>query len=77
MTEQRERRGEPQVGDRVRVISADQDGEIMEVLDGDDGQVRYVVALYPVATGGAEGMFNRGDMRVTVTRDNLEPSGGQ
>ena len=76
MTDRREWRGEPQVGDRVRVVSAEHDGEIMEILDGDDGQVRYVVALYPVATGGAEGMFNRGDMRVTVTRDNLEPSGG-
>ena len=64
------------VGDRVRVVSAEQDGEVMEILEGDGGQPRYVVALFPVATGGAEGMFNRGDMRVTVTRDNLEPSGG-
>lgn len=73
MAESMHRRGDPRVGDRVRVVSADQDGEIMEILDNDDGQPRYVVALFPVATGGAEGMFNRGDMRVTVTRDNLEP----
>lgn len=61
------------VGDRVRVLSAEQDGDVMEVLAEEDGQVRYVVALIPVATGGAEGMFNRGDLRVTVSRENLEP----
>ena len=63
------------VGDRVRVVSAEQDGEVMEILVEDGEQPCFVVALFPVATGGAEGMFNRGDMRVTVTRDNLELSG--
>ncbi|MDP8922595.1 MAG: hypothetical protein M3O34_06920 [Chloroflexota bacterium] len=75
MTESSGRHWDPQVGDRVRVMSAEQDGEIMEILTRDDGPPRYVVALYPVATGGSEGMFNRGDTRVTVTRDNLEPLG--
>ncbi len=64
------------VGDRVRVVSAEQDGEVMEILSEDGGPPQYVVALFPVATGGAEGMFNRGDTRVTVGRDNLEPLGG-
>ncbi len=62
------------VGDRVRVVSAEQDGGVMEILD-DGGEPRYVVALFPVATGGADGMFNTGDTRVTVSRDNVEPLG--
>ena len=63
------------VGDRLRVVSAEQDGKVMEILSETGGEPRYVVALFPVATGGAEGMFNRGDMRVTVARDNLERLG--
>ena len=74
MREHLEEYGGVRVGDRVRVVSAEQDGEVMEILT-DGGEPRYVVALFPVATGGAEGMFNRGDTRVTVTRDNLQPLG--
>lgn len=77
MRESLDQYGGLKVGDRVRVVSAEHDGEIMEILAEGDGQPRYVVALFPVATGGADGMFNRGDTRVTVTRDNLEPLGGQ
>ena len=75
MTDNLSRAWEPRVGDRVRVVSAEHDGEIMEILDEGAGPPRYVVALFPVATGGASGMFNRGDTRVTVTRDNLESFG--
>ena len=75
MSEHLDELGGVRVRDRVRVVSAEQDGEVMEIFS-DEGQVRFVVALFPVATGGAEGMFNRGDMRLTVTRDNLEPSAG-
>lgn len=73
MRESLDEHGGLRVGDRVRVVSAEHDGEIMEILAGDGEQPRFVVALFPVATGGAEGMFNRGDTRVTVARDNLEP----
>ena len=74
MREHLEEYGGVRVGDSVRVTSAEHDGEVMEILT-DGGEPRYVVALFPTATGGAEGMFNRGDTRVTVTRDNLEPLG--
>ena len=75
MRENLEEHGGVRIGDRVRVLSAEQAGEVMEILAEDGEPPRYVVALFPVATGGAEGMFNRGDMRVTVTRENLEPLG--